>query len=81
MKDPAPWAKLTDLAPSSVNITLRCWTTPDTPGFTDTQCDLLRKLKESFDSEGISFPFPTQINVERPLSPRDRLDDHPPMRQ
>ena len=81
MKDPAPWAKLTDLAPSSVNITLRCWTTPDTPGFTDTQCDLLRKLKESFDAEGISFPFPTQINVERPLSPRDRLDDHPPMRQ
>ena len=78
-KDPAPWAKVTELAASTVNITLRCWTKPD--GFWDTQYDLLRRLKENFDAEGISFPFPTQVSVEGPISPRSRDPATPAMRQ
>jgi small conductance mechanosensitive channel len=68
LKDPAPWCKVTELAPWTVNITLRCWTSPD--GFWDTQYDLLRKVKERFDAEGISFPAPTQIGIDHPVSPR-----------
>ena len=76
---PAPWAKVTELAPSTVNVTLRCWTKPGI--FWDTRYDLLRALKEAFDAEGISFPFPTQISVERPISPQDRTRPAPAMRQ
>lgn len=66
LKDPAPWAKVTELAPSTVNITLRCWTSPN--GFWDVRYDLLKTVKETFDKEGISLPFPTQVSLNAPAS-------------
>lgn len=67
LADPEPWAKLTELAPSSVSITLRCWASPI--GYMDTRCDLLRRVKEAYDAAGISFPYPTQTNVEKRPDP------------
>jgi small conductance mechanosensitive channel len=79
LKDPAPWCKLTELAASTCNITLRCWT-----GVADnyeTQCDLLRRVKETFDAEGISLPFPTQVAISAPPAPPVPVEQAPALRQ
>jgi small conductance mechanosensitive channel len=67
LADPAPWAKVTELAPSTVNVTLRCWTSPN--GFVDTRFDTLRAVKEAYDRSGISLPYPTQMSLEKHLTP------------
>lgn len=67
LPDPAPWCKVTALAPSTVNLTLRCWTEP--PGFNDTQYDLLRKVKEAFDANAVTLPYPTQVSLTPPADP------------
>jgi small conductance mechanosensitive channel len=77
LKEPAPWAKVTALAPSTVEVTLRCWTAP--AGFWDVSYDLLRKVKESFDAGGVSLPFPTQVSIdESPPRARHRAGGQPP---
>jgi small conductance mechanosensitive channel len=72
LPDPPPWAKVTELAPSTVNITLRCWTSP--LGWQDVRFDLLRRVKEAFDAAGISLPYPTQVTIDRRAEP----DSDPP---
>ncbi len=82
LADPPPWAKATELAQSTVNITLRCWTLPK--GFQDTRYDMLRQVKEAYDAAGISFPYPTQMSLEkreppdREGLPAEMADDHRP---
>jgi len=63
LKDPAPWAKVTATADSTVNVTLRCWATPD--DWMDTRYDLIKQVKHTFDARGLSFPYPHQVQVER----------------
>lgn len=63
MSDPAPWSKVTGLADSAVNVTLRCWTHPDV--WMNTRFDLTKRVKETFESEGLSFPYPHQVAVDR----------------
>ena len=65
--DPAPWAKVTSLADSAVNVTLRCWTEPD--DYADTRFDLTKVIKETFEANGLSFPYPHQVAVERVPTP------------
>jgi small conductance mechanosensitive channel len=68
--DPAPWAKVTALNESSVTVTLRAWTSP--AGYTDTQYDLIKAVKQRFEAAGLSFPYPHQVSVEsRPFTPPD----------
>jgi small conductance mechanosensitive channel len=64
--DPAPWAKVTKLADSDVEVTLRCWTSPD--DWSDVKFDLTKQVKTAFEAAGLSFPYPHQVTVER--SPR-----------
>ena len=64
LKEPAPWAKPTELAASTVTLTLRCWTQVD--GYWDTRFDVLRSVKLAFDREGISLPYPIQVTVPAP---------------
>lgn len=66
MAEPAPWSRVTALADSSVNVTLRCWTTPD--DWMNTRYDLVKRVKERFEAEGLSFPFPHQVHVEKPAA-------------
>lgn len=61
LKDPAPWCKPTDLAASTVTLELRCWTHVD--GYWDTRFDILKAVKQRFDAEGVSLPFPTQVTL------------------
>ncbi|MDB5419685.1 MAG: MscS Mechanosensitive ion channel [Phenylobacterium sp.] len=68
---PAPWAKLTSLADSTVTVTLRAWTSPD--GFVDTRFDLIKAVKARFDAAGLTLAYPHQVAVEtRPWTPPDR---------
>ncbi len=55
-----PFVRVTELANSSVNITVRMWV--KSADYWGIYFDMLEKVKKSFDSEGISFPFP-QIQV------------------
>ena len=60
LKDPAPAVWVTELADSSVNFAVRpCMNTPD---FWATRCELIEKIKLTFDEEGIEIPFP-QMDV------------------
>lgn len=63
LKTPHPWARVTATADSSVNVTLRCWATPD--DWMDTKFDLLKRIKESFDARGLTMPYPHQVQVDR----------------
>ncbi len=56
LKDPAPMVAVNELADSSVNLIIRPWV--KTEDYWTTKWELTQKIKESFDKEGISIPFP-----------------------
>ena len=56
LKDPAPTIALVELADSSVNFVVRPWVKAD--DYWDVYFDLTENIKKSFDSEGVSIPFP-----------------------
>ncbi len=58
LTDPAPLIKVTELGASSVDLLVRVWTLP--ADFLATQMDLAKTVKQRFDVEGISIPFPQQ---------------------
>jgi small conductance mechanosensitive channel len=64
LKEPAPWAKVTALADSSVVVSLRAWTEANV--FIDTKFDMIRRVKLAFDDTlGVSFPYPHQVALTR----------------
>jgi small conductance mechanosensitive channel len=63
LADPKPWANVTGLADSAVNVTVRCWTSPD--DWSDVKFDLTKSVKKTFERAGLSFPYPHQVSVER----------------
>lgn len=70
LKDPAPGVWPNALGDSSVNLVIRAWTAP--ADFWVAQTDLLRTVKESFDANGISIPFPqreiTMVQADAPAA-------------
>jgi small conductance mechanosensitive channel len=59
---PAPEIVVTDLGQSSVNIVVRAWTaTADHAG---TRADLLERVKETFERNGLGIPYP-RMRLER----------------
>ncbi|MEJ2289978.1 MAG: mechanosensitive ion channel [Deinococcales bacterium] len=56
LQDPAPMVAVESLGDSSVNLLLRYWTKAG--DFYATKLDLTRAVKERFDRDGISIPFP-----------------------
>jgi small conductance mechanosensitive channel len=56
LKDPAPMVAVDELADSSVNLIIRPWV--KTEDYWTTKWEITQKIKESFDKEGISIPFP-----------------------
>ena len=54
-KDPAPWAKVTSLGDSSVNIQLRLWT--DAEDHRNVKMDISKPIKEALDKAGIEIPY------------------------
>jgi small-conductance mechanosensitive channel len=58
LKDPEPVVKVHELADSSVNFVVRPWV--KTENYWDVYWDITRTVKERFDAEGVSIPFPQQ---------------------
>lgn len=56
LSEPEPMIAVESLGDSSVNILIRYWT--NTPDAFPTKLDLTKKLKERFDADHISIPFP-----------------------
>ena len=54
--DPEPFIAVGELADSSVNLILRLWC--DSGDYWGVKFDMTRKLKEQFDADGLSIPFP-----------------------
>lgn len=59
-----PWAKVSCLNDSSVDIQMRVWCAPE--DYWDLRFDLLRSVKEAFDAGGISIPYPHVVEIEKP---------------
>lgn len=62
LEDPAPAARVSEHADSSINISLRAWC--KTENYWDARFDLLEGVKEAFDRENIHIPYP-QIDVHQ----------------
>ncbi len=56
LDSPKPVIRLHELGESSVNFVCRPWT--KTSDYWDVYWDITRTVKERFDKEGISIPFP-----------------------
>ncbi len=59
LEDPVPAIAVAELADSSVNFVVRPWTKKE--DYWSVKFDLTRKIKESFDANGIEIPFPQQV--------------------
>jgi small conductance mechanosensitive channel len=62
LKDPAHTIAVSELADSSVNFVLRPWV--KSTDYWAVRFDLIRKIKEEFDNNGIEIPFP-QMTVHK----------------
>ena len=58
LDDPEPVVMVTNLADSSVNMTLRCWV--NAGDYWTFLCDLKRDVKIHLEENGFSIPFPQQ---------------------
>jgi small conductance mechanosensitive channel len=56
LKEPAAKIMVLELADSSVNLGVRPWT--KNADWWSVKCDLIEKIKLTFDAEGISIPYP-----------------------
>jgi len=56
LAEPAPVIRLNELADSAVNFVVRPWT--KTADYWTVHWDLIKGVKQAFDREGISIPFP-----------------------
>ena len=56
LTDPEQLVAVTDLGDSSVNVLCRVWTKPS--DWWPARLDLIKGIKEAFDQQGISIPFP-----------------------
>jgi small conductance mechanosensitive channel len=72
VKTPAPWARLTALKDSGITVTLRAWFSP--ADYWDGRFDLLKAIKDAFEAEGLTFPYPHQVAVppRAPAKPRSK---------
>ena len=56
LADPEPQVLVSSLGESSVDFVVRPWV--NTPDFFNVRCHLTKQIKEAFETEGISIPFP-----------------------
>ncbi len=66
MKDPEPFAKVVNLGDSSVDIATRNWV--QAADYWDVKFDLTKKVKEAFDAQGISIPYPHQVEIVKEVA-------------
>jgi small conductance mechanosensitive channel len=68
LKEPEPVIRVAELADSSVNLICRPWV--KTPDYWAVYWEITRAVKERFDAEGISIPFPQRdVHVHTAAAP------------
>ena len=71
LEDPAPLVRVSNLGASSVDFVVRPWSKVE--DYWTVYWDLTRQIKEAFDREGISIPFPqTDMHVHFATPPTDQ---------
>lgn len=74
LEEPATNVRVHQLADSSVNLIARPWVR--TEDYWDVYWDLMQAVKQRFDDEGISIPFPQRdVYVHQVPAPADSSDD------
>lgn len=63
LQDPEPWARVTGLGDSSVDITARLWCNAD--DYWELQFALTKSIKEAFDDKGITIPYPHSVEIQK----------------
>ena len=63
LKSPETWMRVTNLGDSSVDITVRIWVAA--VDYWDVKFDTTKAVKEAFDQNGISIPYPHQVEISR----------------
>lgn len=66
MRDPEPFARVVNLGDSSVDIQIRNWV--QASDYWDVRFDLLQGIKEAFDENGISIPYPHQVEIHKEVA-------------
>lgn len=61
--EPPVWVKVVELASSSVDLRARAWVS--NADWWDTRCDTIRAVKLAFDANGITIPYPHQVEVPK----------------
>ncbi|BCB06333.1 mechanosensitive ion channel protein [Vreelandella venusta] len=61
--DPAPWVKVTNLGASSVDLSVRLWV--DAADYWDVKFDMTKAVKEAFDKQGVSIPYPHSVEIQK----------------
>lgn len=66
---PPVWVKVVELATSSVDLRARAWVA--NTDWWDTRCDTIRAVKLAFDRNGITIPYPHQVEITKQPGGRD----------
>jgi small conductance mechanosensitive channel len=61
--EPPVWVNVVDLATSSVDIRARAWCSSG--DWWDLRCDVIKRVKQAFDREGITIPYPHQVEISK----------------
>ncbi|MEA3413588.1 MAG: mechanosensitive ion channel family protein [Pseudomonadota bacterium] len=73
LDDPAPVVRMNELADSSVNFVCRPWT--NTGDYWEVYWNVQRAVKERFDAQGISIPYPqTDVHIHGLPAPGQTSD-------
>lgn len=76
--EPPAWVNVVELATSSVDIRARAWCSNG--DWWDLRCDVIKKVKQAFDREGITIPYPHQVEISKYERPAPFPDDEPQAR-
>lgn len=71
-REPPVWAKVKQLAASSVDIRVLGWCASQ--DFVDLRGDMLKRVKQAFDREGITIPYPHQVGIMATTAQAGRSD-------
>lgn len=72
--DPQVVVRVLSFGDSSVNLRAWAWAEDSGKAFV-MKCDLLKSIKERFDSEGVEIPFPYRTLVFKNQADKDTLDN------
>lgn len=65
LQDPEPWARVTNLGESSVDLTARIWCKAE--DYWELKFALTKAVKLAFDKAGVSIPYPHSVEISKQL--------------